>query len=172
MKLTTKNMAIIAVVAAVYAAITISQAAIGFGPIQFRVAESLNLLAFFNPIFVPAVVLGVLIANLFSPYGLIDIIFGTLATAISLGFVLLTKKTINNLFIASLWPTIINAIIIPLVFLTYYSGNILAISMMAFWPFALSVAIGQFVVVTVFGYTLLKIMMIKNQNFINMLGKL
>jgi len=165
-------MAIIAVVAAVYAAITISQAAIGFGPIQFRVAESLNLLAFFNPIFVPAVVLGVLIANLFSPYGLIDIIFGTLATAISLGFVLLTKKTINNLFIASLWPTIINAIIIPLVFLTYYSGNILAISMMAFWPFALSVAIGQFVVVTVFGYTLLKIMMIKNQNFINMLGKL
>ena len=170
-KISTKSMAYMAVVAAVYAAITVSQAAIGFGPIQFRVAESLNLLAFFNPKFVPAVAMGVLIANFFSPYGLVDIVFGTGATLIALLLIRITRKTINNLLVASLWPTVVNALIIPLVFLTYYSGDILSITIAEFAPFALSVAIGQFVVVTIFGYTLVRILLAKNKNFMDIIEK-
>ena len=153
-------------VAAIYAAITVSQAAIGFGPIQFRIAESLNLLAFFNPIFAPAVVLGVLIANLFSPYGLVDIVFGTGASAIAMLLILATKKLTNNLFLASLWPTIVNAAIIPLVILLGGGGTA---TFGTFMPIAGSVALGQFVVVTIFGYTLCRVMMAKNPNFIKIL---
>ncbi|MCL2376131.1 MAG: QueT transporter family protein [Defluviitaleaceae bacterium] len=169
MKLNIKTMAIMAMVAAIYATVTISQAAIGFGPIQFRIAESLNLLAFFNPIFAPAVVLGVLIANLFSPYGLVDIIFGTGASAIAMLLILATKKLTNNLFIASLWPTIVNAIIIPLVILI---GGGSAVTFAAFMPIAATVALGQFVVVTVFGYTLCRVLMAKYPKFIEMLASL
>ena len=166
MKLNIKTMTMMAMVAALYAAITVAQAAIGFGPIQFRVAESLNLLAFFNPIFAPAVLLGVFIANFFSPYGLVDIIVGTGASLIALLLILTTKKLTNNLFIASLWPTIVNALLIPLVFLIYAGDGITAA---AFVPFMASVAVGQFVVVTVFGYTLCRYLMKKHPDFIEML---
>ena len=166
MKIRTKSIAIVGIVAAVYAAVTISQAAIGFGPIQFRVAEALNLLAFFNPIFVPGIVLGVFTANIFSPYGVLDMVFGTAATYIALMLILQTKRLTNSLFLASLWPTIINAIIIPMVFLTY--GGV-AITMASFLPFAASVALGQFTVVTVFGYTFCRILIAKNPRFIEIL---
>jgi|GEM_PF-120006 len=166
MKMKTHTLTIMAMVAALYAAITVSQAAIGFGPIQFRIAESLNLLAFFNPIFAPAVLLGVFVANLFSPYGLVDIIFGTLASLVALLLILATKKLTNNLFIASLWPTIVNALVIPLVFLIYGGDGV---TLAAFIPFAQSVAIGQFVVVTLFGYTICRVLMARYPNFITII---
>ena len=161
MKSKTTTMAVMAMVAALYAAITISQAAIGFGPIQFRVAESLNLLAFYNPLFAPAVLLGVFLANLFSPYGLVDIVFGTGASLIALALILATKKYTNNLLLASLWPTVVNALVIPLVFIIYGGEGV---TLAAFAPFAASVAIGQFVVVTVFGYTVLRVLLKKYPN--------
>ena len=169
MKLNIRTMSIMAMIAALYAAITVAQAAIGFGPIQFRIAESLNLLAFFNPIFAPAVLLGVFLANFFSPYGLVDIVVGTGASAIALLLILATKRVTNNLFIASLWPTVINALLIPLVFLIYAGDGI---TMAAFLPFAASVAIGQFVVVTIFGYTLCRYLMAKHPNFIELIVSL
>jgi len=161
MRINTKAMVIMALVAGLYAAVTVWQAAIGFGPIQFRVAESLNLLAFFNPIFAPAVLLGVFVANLFSPWGLVDIIFGTSASLLALLLILATKKLTNNLLLASLWPTVVNALVIPLVFIIYGGEGV---TVAAFVPFAISVAIGQFVVVTLFGYTLLRVLLAKYPN--------
>ena len=163
MRIKIRTMATMAMVAALYAAITVSQAAIGFGPIQFRIAESLNLLAFFNPIFAPAVLLGVFVANLFSPYGLVDIVFGTLASLVALLLILATKKLTGSLFLASLWPTVVNALVIPLVFIIYGGDPVTAA---AFVPFAQSVALGQFVVVTLFGYTICRVLMARHPNFI------
>ena len=168
MKINTRTMTVMAMVAAIYAAVTLSQAAIGYGPIQFRLAESLNLLAFFNPIFAPAVLLGVFVTNLFSPYGLVDIVFGTSASLVALLLILATKKLGGGLFVAGLWPTIVNALVIPLVFIIYGGESV---TMAAFVPFASSVALGQFVVVTVFGYTLCRILMAKNPNFIAIIEK-
>jgi len=154
-------------VAAVYVAFTVSLAPIGFGSVQFRLAESLNLLVFFNPIFAPAVVLGVLIANLLSsPYGIIDVVLGTGASLVAVLLILATKKLTNNLFIASLWPTIVNALVIPLVILIGMGDSI---TLVPYLSFAISVGIGQFMVVTVFGYTLCRVLTAKNPNFIEML---
>ncbi|MCL2573501.1 MAG: QueT transporter family protein [Defluviitaleaceae bacterium] len=166
-KFSIRTMAVMAMIAAIYAAVTVAQAAIGFGPIQFRIAESLNLLVFFNPLYMPAVLLGVFIANFIaSPYGLVDVIVGTGASFIALALILLTKKLTNNLFVASLWPTIVNALMIPLVFLIYAGEGV---SWEAFLPFAASVAIGQFVVVTIFGYILLRFLMAKYPKFIEII---
>ncbi|MCL2349866.1 MAG: QueT transporter family protein [Defluviitaleaceae bacterium] len=155
-KMSLRGLIFAALVAAIYTAITVAQSAIGFGPIQFRVAESLNLLAFFNPIFVPAVALGVFLSNLIgSPYGILDAAFGTIATVIALVLIRITKRVLNSLLVASVWPTLVNAIVIPVVILLSM-GGFEALTWAAFWPFAGSVFIGQFVVVNIFGYILFK----------------
>ena len=166
MKMNIRTMAIMAVVAAIYAAITVSLAPISFGPIQFRVAESLNLLAFFNPIFAPAVILGVLIANFFSPLGLVDIVLGTAATAIAMGLLLVIKKRTNNLFLCSLPTTIINAAIIPMVILI---GTGSSVTFAAYITYAAYVGLGQFVVVSICGYAICRILMTRYPEFIERL---
>ena len=171
-KLSIRAMVYMAFVAAIYAAITLSTIAISYQAVQFRIAESLNLLAFFNPKFIPAVTLGVFLSNLLgSPLGVFDVVFGTLATLIALLLVHATKKATNNLLAASIWPTIINALMIPLVIL-FAAGGIEAITWEAFLPFMGSVAFGQFVVVNLFGYTVFRILMRYHNNFIQTLKTL
>ncbi|MBO1264219.1 QueT transporter family protein [Proteiniclasticum sp. SCR006] len=112
--------------------------------VQFRIAEILVLLVFIDKRYIYGLTLGCLIANLGSPLGPVDVIFGTLATLIAL---LLISKT-KNLFVATLWPAVVNGIIIGL--LLYYLLDL---------PFFLSAAqvfFGEFVVVTLIGYFLFK----------------
>ena len=170
MKNSSRAMAYIALVAAVYATFTLSQYGIGFGPIQFRVAEGLNLLAFFNPIFIPAVTIGVFLTNIFSPNGVIDVIFGTLATVISLLLIRLTKKTTNSLLLSAVWPVVINAAIIPLVILVP-AGGLSAVTAEAYWPIFMSVGIGQ-VTVMAGGYIVFKYLILFQKNFIEKLKDL
>ncbi|MDE6281893.1 MAG: QueT transporter family protein [Oscillospiraceae bacterium] len=80
-----------------------------FGPIQCRVAEALTVLPFLFPATAPGLAIGCLITNLLSPYGPIDVIFGTLATAIAAW---LTAK-MPRWYLAALPPIIVNAIILP-----------------------------------------------------------
>ena len=54
-----------------------------FGAVQFRFAEALTVLPFLFPATAPGLVIGCLITNLLSPYGVADVVFGTLATAIA-----------------------------------------------------------------------------------------
>ncbi|HBP38959.1 MAG TPA: transporter [Clostridiales bacterium] len=75
-----------AVIAAAYIVLTLPFAQIAFGgPIQFRLAEALAVLATLTPAAIPGLFLGCLLANWFNPQslGLIDIIFGSLATLIA-----------------------------------------------------------------------------------------
>lgn len=144
MKLDSKKIAIIGIVAAIYAVATIAIAPIAYGPIQFRASEILTLLAFINPIYIPGLVLGCIIANLFSPFGMVDVIFGSTATLIS---VYLISKS-KNLLIASLWPSIINGLIIGAEL--HYLSNLPYLSSAAY------IFIGEFAVVTVLGYPVFK----------------
>jgi len=163
-------MAIMAMTAGVYAAVTIFLTGpLSFGPFQFRMAESLNLLAFFNPIFAPAVTLGVLISNLASPYGIIDVVLGTSATAIAVALVVLTKKLTNSLLLASLWPTLINALMVPVLIIIGIGDGF---SWAVYWSLAASVGLGQFVVVNVFGYTLCRVLMKTYPNFATVLASI
>lgn len=57
--------------------------------------------------YIAAVTLGCFISNLFSPFGLFDVVFGTLHTFLSL---ILIWKT-RHLITASLWPAVLSLII-------------------------------------------------------------
>ncbi|KKF58248.1 QueT transporter family protein [Streptococcus uberis] len=88
----------IALVAALYVVLTITPPlnAISYGMYQFRVAEMMNFLAFFNKKYIIAVTLGCMIANFYS-FGLIDVFVGGGSTLlfVTLG-VLLFKKHKND----------------------------------------------------------------------------
>lgn len=80
-----------------------------FGPVQCRLAEALTVLPFLFPATAPGLAIGCLITNLLSPYGPIDVIFGTLATAIA---AFLTTK-MPRWYLAALPPIVVNAVILP-----------------------------------------------------------
>lgn len=74
-----------AVIAAAYFALTMLVAPIAYGPLQFRLSESLMLLPIITPAAVPGLFIGCLLFNLLNPASLgpIDIIFGSLATLLA-----------------------------------------------------------------------------------------
>ncbi|WP_040226615.1 QueT transporter family protein [Bhargavaea cecembensis] len=80
-----KTMAINAVIAALYLAVTALIAPFGFTNIQFRVSEVFNHLVVFNKKYIIGVVLGVFISNLLlSTLGWYDLTFGVAHSLISL----------------------------------------------------------------------------------------
>ncbi|MBE5796555.1 MAG: QueT transporter family protein [Clostridiales bacterium] len=81
--LSTRSLCVSAVIAALYAALTMLLRPISFGSVQLRISESLTLLPVLMPQAIPGLFVGCLIANLFSPVGVLDIIFGSLATLIA-----------------------------------------------------------------------------------------
>lgn len=110
-KLTTRDLTLAAMVAALYALLGYfgDILSLTFGPVQIRFAEALTVLPFLFPATAPGLALGCLITNLLSPYGPIDVIFGTLATAIAAW---LTVK-MPRWYLAALPPILVNAVILP-----------------------------------------------------------
>ena len=109
--LTTRSLCVSAVIAALYAAMTLLLAPISYGPIQLRLAEAMTLLPILLPQAVPGLFVGCLIANLYTGM-LTDIIFGSLATLLAaIGTYLLRKKPL----LAAACPVAANAVIVGLV---------------------------------------------------------
>ena len=141
-----KRIVISALIAALYATLTIALAPISYLGVQFRISEIMVLLAFYKKDYIVGLTLGCFIANILGPNGAIDIILGTFATFISVWGIYLTGKYIKgkkSIWIASIWPTIFNGIIIGWM-LNYVYGLPLVLSMG-------QVALGEFVIITVIG---------------------
>ena len=82
-KFTIRQLCACAIVAALYAAITILTAPLSYGLVQFRLSEALVVLCAVEPILGVGITLGCFLANLFSTVTALDMIFGTLATALA-----------------------------------------------------------------------------------------
>ena len=136
-----------AVVAALYAVLTLVVPMPQYGPSQFRFSEILVLLAFYNRKYIPGLVLGCAIANLFSPMAWFDVIFGTLSSYIAFR---LMQKT-DNLFIASLFPVLLVSVpALGTYFLLDSSG--------AFITMLFSFMASEFVMVSIIGVIIFKIL--------------
>ena len=153
------KMAVIAIVAAAYAALTIVLAPISYGPIQFRVSEALTALPFLMPCTVWGVFLGCILANLYTG-SVLDIVFGSLATLLA---GLLTawfgKKgsTVKNRLLGCLMQVLFNAVIVGAVLTWGYQLQQFPDNPMASYGFnALTVGLGEAAVLVLIGYTLLR----------------
>ena len=150
----------VAFIAALYTVLTVMLAPISYGPVQFRLSEILVLFAFIDPIYIIGLTLGCLLSNMFGGFGLLDIIFGTLATFLSVSAISITARYIKSnmisLAVASLWPTIFNSVIVGWVIST--TSNLPLFLTM------LQVGIGEFVVVSIVGIPVFKLISDKFKN--------
>lgn len=114
-KNTIQKLTFAAVIAALYAVITLLLSWLSFGPIQFRIAEALTVLPYFSPVAIVGLSIGCLISNLIaSPYAWLDILFGTAATVLgAVGTYLLSRKKNQITFWLAPLPTVLaNTIIV------------------------------------------------------------
>ena len=141
--LTTRSVCLSAMIAALYAALTLLLAPISYGAIQCRISEAMTLLPILLPQAIPGLVIGCLVANLLSPVAVWDVIFGTLATLIAaLGTYWLRKKPL----LAALCPVAANGVIVGVMLAVFYA--------LPLWMTMLEVAVGEAVAVAL-GFILL-----------------
>jgi len=97
-----------ALIAAIYAAVTLLLAPISYGLMQIRVSEALCILPLFTPAAVPGLFVGCLLANLIGGMGIYDVVIGSLATLAAALLTLLLKK--RSPWLAPLPTILINAL--------------------------------------------------------------
>ena len=134
-----------AIIAAVYAAITLLLAPMSFAAVQLRVSEAMTLLPILTPAAIPGLTVGCLVANLLGGAAPMDIAFGPLATLIA---AIVTRKLRAKPWLAASAPVVSNALIIGLVLS-------LTLENMPFWFSAATVGLGEIGACYVLGLPLL-----------------
>lgn len=164
-------------IAAVYAAATLIALmflqGLAWGPIQFRISEALCVIALFTPAAIPGLTIGCVLANLINTIicgtgalGLLDVVFGSLATLIG---ALFCWKLRSRPAVAISSFVIANALIVPaylpiiLQGLGFYTIPFTDISIDgAFWAMyvfgVISIGIGEALVIYVLGLPLSKLL--------------
>ena len=114
-----------------------------FGPVQLRLSEGLCLLPLVESAAVPGLFVGCLISNLilsiYSGFGLIDILGGSIVTLVA---AYLTSKAPNKL-IGILSPVLLNGFIVSL-WVSYFTN-------IPYWITAIGISVGEFASVYIFG---------------------
>lgn len=146
-----------AVIAALYAGLTYvaSILNLAYGSVQFRFSEALTILAAISPAAIPGLTVGCFLGNITSPYGIIDIICGTLATLISSIFSYKTRNIkIKDLpLLSAFFPVISNAIIVGIEITIFMPEGF---KLKAFFVNALQIAVGQLLMCYGLGIPLFK----------------
>ncbi len=152
-----------AVIAALYVLFTLPFAQFAFGPIQFRLAEIMVILPIFTPAAIPGLTVGCFLANLLNTnnLGVIDIVFGSLATLIAAVLTRLIARKCTKIkqvprdLLAIFPPVAVNALIVGtyLTFLLNTSGDQVTLLMIALNM--LYIALSETVVVYALGYPFL-----------------
>lgn len=145
----TTNLAIAAIIAALYVVLTYLASALGLAsyPIQVRFSEALTILPIFTPAAIPGLFVGCILANLLTGCALWDIVFGSLATLLgAMGTYLLRKHRIY----AVLPPIVTNTLIVPPILLYIYSLE------GTYWFFTLTVCLGEIISCGILGTILRK----------------
>lgn len=137
-----KSAARIAVIAALYAALTFAALPIAYGMIQLRVSEALTILPLFCWEAIPGLFIGCLIAN--SIVSIMDVILGSLATLLAAVLTRLLKK----IYLGIIPPIVLNALVVPIIILTY--PDIVD----PYWFMVLTVGAGQLIVICALGIPL------------------
>ena len=141
-----------AVIAALYAALTLALYPISFGAVQFRVSEALCVLALFTPAAIYGLSLGCLLSNLLSSAALpLDFLIGTLATLIAAVW----SANSRSDWFAAVPPVVCNALIVGAM-LAWETTGVSAAFADLFAYNALTVGFGEAVMCFLLGVPLLR----------------
>ena len=153
MNISVRKIAYAAVVGAAYAALTMLMAPISYGNLQIRLSEALCILPYFFPSTAWGLFVGCALANLMSTAGILDVIFGSLATLIACLITAWLGKRHGPKPLACLPPVVVNGVIIGAVLAWMFAPHEI------FWEsmliFGLEVAGGEIIAMDAIGLPLL-----------------
>ena len=158
MRRLTKNIIKLGLVAAIYVVFTLAVQPLSFGVTQFRLGEILMVLPFINKKYTLGLVIGVFIANIASPYGIVDMIIGTAHTAI----MCFAVSRLKNIYLVPPVCAVITGIMIGLMLYFLYEVPINLFIIM------ISVGFGELVMV-ILGVAIFKIIEKRYNYFYQML---
>ncbi|NLN64088.1 MAG: QueT transporter family protein [Clostridiaceae bacterium] len=140
-----------AIVAALYAALTLIFLPLSFGHniFQFRISEALTVLPALLPASIPGLFVGCIVSNILGGFGPIDIIFGSLATLLA---ALVSRYIRNYPFLVPLPPVVFNGLIVG-VYLKYLYMHDIPLAVSIGW-----VALGELLSCYLLGYPLLLVL--------------
>ncbi|EKP94749.1 QueT transporter family protein [Thermaerobacter subterraneus] len=133
-------------IAALYVVLTLIFQPISFGQVQFRVSEALTLLPMLWAEAVPGLFAGVALANLQSPFGLWDVVGGSLVT---LAAALITRRFPFHP-VGYLAPVVLNAVLV--------GGYLSYLTHTPYLPWVLWIGAGEAGVVFLLGYPLVQVL--------------
>ncbi len=140
-------MAAAALIAALYAVLTLAVAPLSYGPIQCRVSEALTVLPLFSQAAIPGLFIGCFLANLMGPNGFLDVINGSICTLLAaFGTYYFRRRPA----LALLFPVVINA--------TGVSAYLFFLARTPFWFTLVTLFVGEAVAVYGLGLMLIKIL--------------
>ncbi len=141
------RISLFSIIAAIYVVLTVLFMPIGYSWVQIRVSEMLTPLPFI--LGAPAVIgltIGCLLANLMSPIGLPDLVFGPLLTL--LAAMLSWKMSFNRKILACIYPVVVNALGVSVYVSIFYGVPYLGSVLM--------IGLGETISAGILGYLLLK----------------
>ena len=154
----TKKLITAAITGALYAVLTMLPAPISYGPLQLRISEALCVLPFFMPYTSWGLFLGCAAANIISAAGILDVVFGSLATLLScLCIAVLGRKgaSLGYRLTACLMPVIFNGAIVGAVLTVAVAGLSPSEHPGAFFIYAGQVALGELIIMLAGGLPLM-----------------
>lgn len=144
-----------AIIAAIYALVTLLLAPISYGPIQIRISEALTVLPALTPAGIPGLFIGCLLANILGGAAVPDIVFGSLAT---LAAAAVSYRLKDRHALVPLPPVIANGIIVGIVVYFMYGFTITGTTAVDMMLCMLSVSAGEAVACYAAGLPLLKLL--------------
>ncbi len=125
-KSSTLKLARAGVIAGLYVAVSLLVFPISSGAIQVRLSEALCILPLVWIESVPALFIGCMLSNLITGCAFFDIILGSVVTLISAISTCLLGRAIKNtalkIMLGGLFPVILNALILPLIWVWCYGA--------------------------------------------------
>ena len=138
-QLTTRSLCLSGIIAALYAALTLALPVLSYGAWQCRLSEALTLLPLLLPQAVPGLFVGCLAANLLSPVGIWDVLFGSLATLLA---AIGTRHFMHRPLLAAACPVISNGLIVGMMLSVVYGLPLILTVIQVAAGEALAVALG------------------------------
>lgn len=145
-----RELTLAAMLGAIYAVLTMVLPIPQYAGVQIRLAEALTVLPFLFPAATPGLFVGCLIANLLSPYGLLDVVAGSAATLLACVW----TQRLKNRWLAPLPAVICNAVIVGAV-IAFAQTGVGPAFLPAYALNAFSVGLGELIASYILGSLLL-----------------
>lgn len=123
---TTKRIVRAGLIGGIYVALSLIVFPVASGAIQFRPSEALTVLPLIFPEAVLALFIGCALSNLITGCAVFDILFGSLITLFAGVFTFCAGKLIKNtavkVVVGGLFPVLMNALLLPLIWVWCYGA--------------------------------------------------